>query len=190
MSLTGFINVTPIANQIFTNTGINDMVIYTQSNSQKIILGVNSNSIGNITLSSNLTSINGSTTHIGTITMSNTTGSVLIDSSSSNLILPIGSIPTNALNGYMSGGPIVVAGTFGTLVTLKSNTSYILTCVTTIQSATFGMFAIVIGTGMDAYISAMSAVNITATITTALALQIKITNAESYSINWKLTKVH
>ena len=62
MSLSGFINIAAQPDVIFKNTNVNDMVIYTQSNSQKMILGVNSNTIGNIILSSNLTSINGGMT--------------------------------------------------------------------------------------------------------------------------------
>ena len=59
MSLNGFVNVSQAVGNIFTNTGINDMLIYTSSNSQKLLIGVNSNSPGQITLSSNLTTING-----------------------------------------------------------------------------------------------------------------------------------
>ena len=44
MSFTGFIDIIPTTHSVFENT--NDMVIYTNSNSQKIILGVNSNSVG------------------------------------------------------------------------------------------------------------------------------------------------
>ena len=170
MSLNGFVNVSQAVGNIFTNTCINDMMIYTSSNSQKLLIGVNSNSLGQITLSSNLTTINGgfainsqlnmsgltisgggqpansfsyvnqiagysnftnsnmyyvssnnsntsfvfmggsntAATLTGSgcltvnsnVTLSNSTGSVTIGSSGSNLLFPANSIPGTAISGF------------------------------------------------------------------------------------------
>ena len=53
-----FINIANTAGAIFPNSLSNDVLIYTQSNSQQIIIGVNSNSSGNLVLGSNVNTIN------------------------------------------------------------------------------------------------------------------------------------
>ena len=62
MSLLGYINLASNAGDTFTNATDSDMLIYTQSNSQKLLLGVGGgNAFGkaNLTISSNLTSFSG-----------------------------------------------------------------------------------------------------------------------------------
>jgi hypothetical protein len=59
MSLLGYINLASNAGDTFTNAADSDMLIYTQSNSQKVLIGCSSNQVANLTISSNLTQFNG-----------------------------------------------------------------------------------------------------------------------------------
>lgn len=59
MSLLGYINLASNAGDTFTNAADSDFLLFTQSNSQKILLGVGSNSVASLTISSNLAQFNG-----------------------------------------------------------------------------------------------------------------------------------
>lgn len=59
MSLLGYINLASNAGDTFTNAADSDFMLFTQSNSQKILLGVGSNSVASLTISSNLAQFNG-----------------------------------------------------------------------------------------------------------------------------------
>ena len=63
-----FIIVSPSNNYIFTNTLIGDVNICSQSNSQKILIGNNSNSIANLTLTSNASCFMSGNVGVGTTT--------------------------------------------------------------------------------------------------------------------------
>ena len=101
-SLTGLINIVPAQSNIFTNTLSNDMIICTSSNSQKLILGVNSNSLGTITISSNLVNVSANL-QTQLFTLSNSTGSVTLSNNGGSIAFPSGSIPATAIQGGSSG---------------------------------------------------------------------------------------
>jgi hypothetical protein len=65
MSNAGII-VTPSNNSVFTNSSIGDMLMFTYSNNQKILIGTNSNSSANITLTSNVSYFNNGNVGINT----------------------------------------------------------------------------------------------------------------------------
>ena len=65
MSSGFYINIAPTTGAFFNNSLSNDALLFTQSNSQKIIMGINSNSTGNIVLSSNATTFNTTFTNSG-----------------------------------------------------------------------------------------------------------------------------
>lgn len=54
--LTGFMNIAASNGDFFTNTTDNDLMIYTQCNSQKVLIGISSNVPANITVTSNMIS--------------------------------------------------------------------------------------------------------------------------------------
>ena len=104
MSNAGII-VSPSNAQVFTNTLIGDMIIFTSSNSQRLLIGNNSNSIANLTLSSNASYFNSGNVGINTsnpaatlditgttimrsnLTLSNTTGSVTLSNNGNTLYI-------------------------------------------------------------------------------------------------------
>lgn len=54
--LTGFVNIAASNGDFFTNTTDNDLMIYTQCNTQKVLIGISSNVPANITVTSNMIS--------------------------------------------------------------------------------------------------------------------------------------
>ena len=59
MSLVGYMNIASNAGDTFTNARDNDMLIYTQANTQNILLGAAAGGVANLTISSNLAQFNG-----------------------------------------------------------------------------------------------------------------------------------
>jgi hypothetical protein len=107
-SLVGYINVASNNGDSFINASNNDFLIFPQSNTQNILLGVNQNSLPSILISSNQTTINGNVNFTGTFGLNT---NLTIDSNNLTVLNnTVGWSPITSTTSYFSSFENVVSG--------------------------------------------------------------------------------